>query len=92
MVGTMREVTSGAMGVNRAAAQYGVPRTTLRDRISGNVVHGTIMGTKPYLSADEERELVDFLVKCSEAGYGKTRGDVLQCVVTIVQKKGLKQQ
>ena len=40
MVGAMREMTSGAMGVNRAAAQYGVPRTTLKDRISGRVVHG----------------------------------------------------
>ena len=88
MVGAMREVTSGAMGVNRAAAQYGVPRTTLKDRIAGRVVHGTNMGTKPYLSADEEKELVDFLMKCSEAGYGKTRGDMLQCVGTVIQKKG----
>ena len=28
-------VTEGKMGVNRAALEYNVPRTTLKDRVSG---------------------------------------------------------
>ena len=89
-MGAMREVANGTMGVNRAAAEYSVPRTTLKDRIAGWVIHGTNIGTKPYPNPEEEKELVDFLVTCSNAGYGKTRGDVLRIVGTIVQKKGLK--
>ena len=34
-----------------------VPRSTLHDRISGKVKHGTNPGPKPYLSTVEEIEL-----------------------------------
>ena len=40
-------VAEGRMGVNRAALEFGVPPTTLKDRIAGRVVHGTKSGTKP---------------------------------------------
>ncbi len=60
--------------------EFSVPRTTLKDRISGRVVHGTSVGPKTYLTHEEEQELVDFLLKCSKMGYGKTRGEVLKIV------------
>ena len=38
-----------------AAREYGVPRTTLKDQVSGRVKHGsTKSGPQPYLSVDEE--------------------------------------
>jgi len=43
--------------VLRAAVHYDVPRTTLKDRISGRVVHGTNPGAKPYLNKAKEKEL-----------------------------------
>ena len=59
--------------VKRAATVYGVTRTTLRDRVSGNVEHGTKPGPSPYLSNAEETELANFLVDVAKAGYGKSR-------------------
>ena len=70
--------------------EYGVPRTTSKDRISGWVVHGTNMGTKSCLNKEEETELVDFLITYCNAGYGKTRKAVQAIVGTIAQKKGLR--
>ena len=35
MLGAMKAVQDGRMGVNRAALEFQVPRTTLKDRISG---------------------------------------------------------
>ena len=35
MVGAMETVKNGAMGLNRAAIEFGIPKTTLKDRISG---------------------------------------------------------
>ena len=49
------------MGVNRAAQEYNVPRTTtFKDRLVGKVKHGTKSGTDPYLTSSEEDELVSF--------------------------------
>ena len=48
------------------------------------------MGPKPYLTQDEEKELVDFLLNCAKMGYGKTRKEVLQMVHSTIVKKGRK--
>jgi len=36
------------MGVNRAAKEYGVPRFTLKNRMSGKIKHSKITGPKLY--------------------------------------------
>ena len=78
------------MGVNRAALEFNVPCTTLKDRLAGRVLHGTRSGPKPYLTSQEEKELVELLVSCSRMGYGKTRGEVLKIVQALVNKKGVR--
>ena len=72
------------MGVNKAALEYGVPKTTLLDRISGRVVHGTKPGPKPYLTMEEESELATFLIEVCKMGHGKTKHEV----ILIVEKTG----
>ena len=64
MLWAMEAVKDGSMGVNRAALEHGVPRTSLKDRLTGRVIHGTKIGPKPYLTNEEEKELVNFLVGC----------------------------
>ena len=46
-----------ACSVRRAA----VSRTTLQDRISGKVVHGTKPGPLPYFDKAEEADLAEFI-------------------------------
>ena len=46
--------------VRRAALEYGVPRSTLADRVSGRVSHGVLSGPPRYLNDEEEEELVSF--------------------------------
>ena len=36
--------------IRRAAADYGIPKSTLADRISGRVIDGTVSGPAKYLS------------------------------------------
>jgi len=43
-----------------AARMYGVPATTLKDRISGKVKQGTKSGPPKYLNDKEEKEFADF--------------------------------
>jgi len=52
MRGALKAVAEG-MGVNRAAMEYGVPRTTLKDRVAGRVQHGCNSGRAPYLTSSE---------------------------------------
>ena len=86
MVGVISSVTSGKMEINQAADQYGVPRTTLKDRLSGRVVQGANPGPTPYLSI-EEAELIQHLLTSANIGYPKTKNEVLAIVQQAVHKK-----
>ena len=72
MVAAM-EAVKGGCSMKRAAEEHGVPRTTLQDRILGNVTHGVKPGTVPYLNKEEESDLVNFFETVSNVGYGKTQ-------------------
>ena len=73
----MEAATKGTLSANKAADLHGVPRSTLKDRLSGCVAHGVKLGPRPYLTAEEEAELSSHLLQASDMGLGKTRQDVL---------------
>ena len=56
MTAALRALEEGA-SLTRASRDFGVPRSTLHDRVSGRVVHGVKPGPKPYLDEPEEKEL-----------------------------------
>jgi len=42
---------------------YGVPKTTLNDRVIRKVQHGINPGPRSYLNKDEEKKLADHLLR-----------------------------
>lgn len=85
-VSMLGAVTEGT-GINRAALEFGVPKSTLKDRVAGRVQHGCKSGKTPYQSSSEEQELVDYLVSCSKIGYPKRRDDVIGIVHRTLENK-----
>ena len=76
----MDMVACEELGMNRAALQYGVLRTTLKDRLSDRVKLGTKPGPVVYLDLKEEEQLVKFLFEYARIGYGKTKREVMYTV------------
>ena len=86
----LEAVTDDGLSVRRAAIEYGVPRSTLGDRVSGRVCHGIVSGPPRYLSEQEEEELVKFLLGCASVGYPKTRKEVLALVqMQVLRSRGI---
>ena len=83
-------VMKGEFSVSRAAEEYGVPRSTLHDHVSGRVQVGSTSGPPRYLSALEEEEMAAFLRNCAEIGFAKSRQQVIALVQEVVNKKGIK--
>ncbi len=92
MVLAMEAVKAGRFGVNEAARMYGLPSSTLKDRLGGRVVHGTNPGRRPFLTQEEEKCLTDHLVHIAQLGYGKTRRQVLNIVEIVAREKGIMPQ
>ena len=66
----LEKVKSGNISINQAAKDYGVPPTTLKNRVSGRVEHNTNPGPPRYL---EKKEFADFLMQTSSVGYGRSK-------------------
>ena len=77
------------MSVCRAATIHDVPRTTLQDRISGRVVHGTKSGPLSYLSHQEENDFSKFIEETAKAGYGRSRKQIKKIAEDVAHDKGL---
>ena len=84
----LSSVTKDGMSIREAALQFGVPKSTLGDRVSGRVLIGATSGPQTYLGRCEEEELVQFLLRCSEIGYAKSRKQVMALVRRVLLKKG----
>lgn len=82
----MTAVLEGGVSIRKASAMFGVPKSTLGDRISGRVLEGS--HPSRYLTDEEEEELVSFLLGCSSIGYPKTIMEVLALVQRILSSRG----
>ena len=93
----MKSVIDDSLSANRAADLHGVPRSTLKDRLSRRVIHGTKPGLRMTvelifiivaLTVDEEAELLQHPLQASAMGLGKNSRDVKCLVEVYVTKKG----
>ena len=56
----LKSVEQGS-SVTTASRNFGVPRSTFYDQVSGRVIHGVKPGSEPYLDDTEELELSSYL-------------------------------
>ena len=77
------------MSVRADEELYGIPKSTLGDRISGRVLPGTASGAVRYLADSEEEELAEFIVGSASIGYPKTIQDILATVQSILALRGV---
>ena len=83
------EAIRGGCSIKRAALERRVPRTTLYDRHTGRVVHGTKPGPQPYLNKAEEAELRDFVAVVGQIEYGKIRRQIKDIAEAVARDKGI---
>ncbi|XP_064633674.1 uncharacterized protein LOC135491633 [Lineus longissimus] len=71
-------VISGAAGPWKASQLFGVPETTLRDRVAGRIRPDTKRSGPPtILAPDVERTMVEHIEDMARRGYGYTRQDIV---------------
>uniref|UniRef100_A0A1X7V1N7 HTH psq-type domain-containing protein n=1 Tax=Amphimedon queenslandica TaxID=400682 RepID=A0A1X7V1N7_AMPQE len=69
MVKALKAVEEEGMSVRHASELFGVPKSTLYDRVSGRVQHRAHPGPSAYLMKEKEDELPRFLLRCANIGY-----------------------
>lgn len=69
-----------------AARRHNIPRTTLLDKLSGR--RKVEDHVKTYLSAEEEKELVKFIVDIADRSFRRTSEEFLTVVKNMLDFRG----
>lgn len=75
-------VQSKAMSLRAASKHYGIPSSTLHDKVHGKTPMSR--PSKTVLTTAEEQKLVDWVLHMARIGYGRTRQEVLDTVKRII--------
>lgn len=77
MTSAYQAVKEAKMPIKTAARQFGVPQTTLRDRVLDRIDPDTVSsGPQALFSQEEEAVFVDHIKAMAELGYGYSRTEV----------------
>ena len=85
----MTAVEREGASLRQASEMFAIPRSTLHDHVSGRIEHGALPGPNPYLTKEEEKELVSFLVRSAGIGYPHTRYQIMAIVQEMLEGKGI---
>ncbi|KAL7286639.1 hypothetical protein TKK_0019135 [Trichogramma kaykai] len=74
------------MSSRNAATLFNIPRSTLYAKYKFIIPVEAARGPRTYLSSDEENEIVQWVLHCSERGFPITKSVLLKCVQKFVTK------
>jgi hypothetical protein len=84
-------VLEHAIPIQRVAQNYGVPITTLKDRVKGRVNVDTVKsGSFPYFTQEQEALLSQHINTMAELGYGYSRMETINLASDYAIHLGLR--
>jgi len=83
MAQALQEVKAGRLNLRQAAQEFGVPKTSLSDRVSGRVSSDCVPGQRTLLTPADEDSLVEYLLYSASHGFPLTKPQVLAHALAI---------
>ncbi|KAI8116788.1 hypothetical protein CVS40_11209 [Lucilia cuprina] len=88
LINALNEVRAGTSTILRASKKYGVPRSTIQDRIHGRIAdNAKKIGSHTVLTDDEEHCVVKWCEEQANNGVVLKAKDLLDTVEAIVKKR-----
>lgn len=89
MIGAVEAVRAGS-SVREAAAKYGVPKSTLGDRISGRIDVEARPGRAPVIPKDIEDAMVSKAMSRADQGFGLSKRTMIARAGTLCKTMGFR--
>lgn len=86
----VEDVKSKRLSFGKAAAVYSVPKTTIYDHLKTSKPEPK-RGRKALFTFEQEKELEDYIIKCSKMFYGLTIERVRKIAFTFAEQNRLNQ-
>lgn len=85
----VNDVLNATKKLREAARSYGIPVSTLRDRIKNGNVAGPRLGRKSTFSAQQEKEIADHIKNLARAFYGISSLELRRLVYEFAEKNNI---
>ncbi|XP_033100164.1 uncharacterized protein LOC117103674 isoform X1 [Anneissia japonica] len=82
------KVKSGELSTRAAAKAYGIPKSTLQDKVQGVRPLTAKSGPDPVLTKTEELKLVTWIKQMTKIKYGRIRQELVLAVKKILDEDG----
>lgn len=79
-------VHNGDLNISAAAKLYGIPRSTLKDKVKGKSSVHAKFGPPSILSMVEEDILVKWILHCAEKSFPVSKNQLLDSVKQLIEK------
>ena len=86
----LNAIKARTMSVRKAAKFYGVPKSTLSDRLTGRVQEGATPGKNTVFPLEVENELGKKLKDAAKQGFGISRGQLALKAARLASNMGLR--
>lgn len=83
-------VQSGTMSVREAAQQFGIPRSTIYDRVSGRVSMDTSPGKQTVFPKEVENKLATNIKEAASMGIGLSKQQIIAKAARLAQSINLR--
>ncbi|MES9883347.1 MAG: helix-turn-helix domain-containing protein [Sedimenticola sp.] len=67
----------GGLSLRQASKKYGIPRSTISDRVTGKVADGSSLGRKPTFPVEVEKEIAETAKTAADKGIGLSKSQLL---------------
>ena len=79
------------MSIHHAAEFYGIPKSTIFDKLNGQTPMGRKKGPPTKLSPEPENRIEKWIIHMARIGCGQTRTDILDKVEELLNKLNVKE-
>ena len=86
----VRAVERGVLTLRAAVREYGIPRTTLRDRLKARCFDKPVLGKQPVFSEDFDDELAERVIYVSNMFYGITTEKLSHLAFEFAERQRVK--
>ena len=83
----IQEVGAGRLSLQQAAVRFGVPKSSLSDRVSGRVASGCANVQRQLLTPEDENSLVEYCLYSASHGFPLTKPQVLAHALAIYNQR-----
>ena len=82
------DIKDNGLSQHQAAQKWGVPRTTISNRLGGQTAMADQIQPKQHLTGDQETRLASWILHQESLGYAPSYSQIRACVLSLLKQQG----